>query len=91
MIHPFPFLLVRTPLQSLGKVYDFAGKMEPVMEEGIYLSSSEFWSGFQKQREIKQEGKGETGTFICKILDTQLHAFDPIWNICRQRDRGDFG
>ena len=52
MIHSFPFLLVRTPLQSLGKAYDFAGKMDPAMEEGIYLSSSEFWSGFQNREKL---------------------------------------
>ncbi len=52
MIHHFPFLLVRTPLQSLEKAYDFTGKIVPAMAEGIYLSSSEFWAGFQNREKL---------------------------------------
>jgi thiopeptide-type bacteriocin biosynthesis protein len=57
MIHAFHFLLVRTPLQSLVKAYGFKGKMEPVMEEGIYLSSSEFWAALQSRDKLNGKEK----------------------------------
>jgi len=49
MIHSFPFILLRSPVQSLQKAYAFSGGLSPLMEEGLYLASAEFWTEYQKR------------------------------------------
>lgn len=44
----FPHVLLRCPLQSLADALDFGKELKPVFEEGLYLSSPDFWTVLQK-------------------------------------------
>jgi thiopeptide-type bacteriocin biosynthesis protein len=48
ILQPFSFILLRTPLQSLKSAYKFSIDVSPIFQEGLYLSSPEFWQEFQK-------------------------------------------
>lgn len=47
-LYAFPFALVRTPLQSLQDAYTISPEMSQLFQEGLYLSSPEFWQELQK-------------------------------------------
>jgi thiopeptide-type bacteriocin biosynthesis protein len=49
MIYNFSSVLMRAPLQSLKRAYDFKGELSPLFREGMYLSSEGFWNEFQKK------------------------------------------
>ncbi|MDN3548899.1 lantibiotic dehydratase [Mucilaginibacter aquaedulcis] len=46
---PFPFVLLRTPLQSVRLAYQLSGhNYSPLFMEGLYLSSPDFWTEVRK-------------------------------------------
>jgi thiopeptide-type bacteriocin biosynthesis protein len=55
MIYPFPFVLLRCPVQSLQNAYDFSREIEPIFEEGLYLSSPDFWAEFKKKDQTDKD------------------------------------
>lgn len=58
MFQPFPFVLLRTPLQSLRKAFHSSlNKNIPIFEEGIYLSSPEFWKEWKKRDQLTGKAK----------------------------------
>jgi thiopeptide-type bacteriocin biosynthesis protein len=52
MLQPFPFVLLRSPLQSLDKSYASSESIESFFEEGLYLSSPDFWEAYKKRNEL---------------------------------------
>lgn len=52
MLELFSSVLMRTPLQSLSKAYNFNEAPSNSMEEGIHISSASFWSEFQRISEL---------------------------------------
>jgi len=45
-------ILLRTPLQSLSKSYDFdKEKVNQLFEDGLYISSPEFYNEYIKNKE----------------------------------------
>ena len=49
MLNHFNYILFRTPLQSLGKRFEYDKKsILPGFEEGLYLASPVFWKQFEK-------------------------------------------
>jgi class I lanthipeptide synthase len=48
IIKPFSFVLLRAPLQNLKNAYLFSKDMPAAFQEGLYLSSPEFWQELQK-------------------------------------------
>ncbi len=59
MLHPFQFILLRSPLQSLQKAYHFSENIQPMLEEGLYLSSPDFWNELQKKEELTGKDKAK--------------------------------
>jgi thiopeptide-type bacteriocin biosynthesis protein len=57
MLHHFSNILLRTPLQSLKLAYNPSAATSPVFEEGLYLSSPEYWNEFLKREELKGKDK----------------------------------
>jgi thiopeptide-type bacteriocin biosynthesis protein len=57
MIYNFSSILMRAPLQSLQRAYDFSGDMSPLFREGMYLSSEAFWNEFQKKDALSEKEK----------------------------------
>lgn len=57
MLNHFSYILLRTPLQSLKLAYKPAATITPVFEEGLYLSSPEYWKEFGKREELKGKDK----------------------------------
>lgn len=45
----FPFLLLRTPLLSMDNAYNFPADTSTLFQEGLYLSSPEFWEELKKK------------------------------------------
>ena len=47
------FLLLRTPLQSLDRLFKIdMNKLRPIFQEGLYLSSQAYWQEFQKRNQL---------------------------------------
>ncbi len=59
MLHPFSFILLRSPLQSLQKAYHFSEHIQAMLEEGLYLSSPDFWNELQKKEELSAKDKAK--------------------------------
>ncbi len=57
MLHHFSNILLRTPLQSLKLAYSPSVNTSPIFEEGLYLSSPEYWNEFLKRAELKGKDK----------------------------------
>jgi lantibiotic biosynthesis protein len=57
----FPFIIYRTPLQSIIKAYTGPLRNDPVFEEGLYLASAEFFRESEKKagKSIKDQEKIE--------------------------------
>jgi len=53
----FSSILLRTPLQSLSEVFSFENGLDPVFEEGLYLSSGDFWKEFLKREHLLGKDK----------------------------------
>ncbi len=55
----FHSILLRAPVQSLLKAYEFTEDIPSIIEEGIYLASSEFWEELKKRHllSIKEKEK----------------------------------
>lgn len=57
MLQHFSSILLRTPLQSLNLAYKPSATTTAIFEEGLYLSSPEYWKEFQKREELKGKNK----------------------------------
>jgi thiopeptide-type bacteriocin biosynthesis protein len=55
MFQHYSYLQLRSPLQSLREAYIIPAESDPVFEEGLYLSSPEFWKEFQKKGELSEK------------------------------------
>jgi class I lanthipeptide synthase len=56
---PSDNILIRTPLQSLQNAYDPSPQPSSIYEEGLYLSSPEFWQEYQKKDSLKGKPLGK--------------------------------
>ncbi|WP_118973669.1 lantibiotic dehydratase [Taibaiella koreensis] len=57
MLKHFSNILLRTPLQSLKLSYQPLSETGPIFQEGLYLSSPEYWNEFLKRDELKGKDK----------------------------------
>ncbi|AMP99622.1 hypothetical protein AY601_2739 [Pedobacter cryoconitis] len=57
MIKSYSFVLLRAPLQSLNLANDFSANRQTLLQEGIYLSSPEFWKELLKENELNAKEK----------------------------------
>jgi thiopeptide-type bacteriocin biosynthesis protein len=57
MLKPFSNILFRSPVQSLKNAFKLSSNIKPILEEGLYLSSPEFWQEFQKREQLKGKEK----------------------------------
>jgi thiopeptide-type bacteriocin biosynthesis protein len=57
MLKPFSHILFRSPVQSLKNAFKLSSNIEPILDEGLYLSSPEFWQEFQKKEQLKGKEK----------------------------------
>jgi len=57
MSYLFSSILLRTPLQSFQIAYDLPKTIEPIIEEGLYLASSDFWQQFQKRDKLDNKDR----------------------------------
>ncbi|WP_367866118.1 lantibiotic dehydratase [Pedobacter sp. WC2423] len=57
MIKSYSFVLLRTPLQSLNLANDFSAERQTLLQEGIYLSSPEFWKELLKENDLTAKEK----------------------------------
>ncbi|WP_118952509.1 lantibiotic dehydratase [Taibaiella helva] len=57
MLQHFSNILLRTPLQSLKLSYRPLSGTSPIFQEGLYLSSPEYWNEFLKRDELKGKDK----------------------------------
>ncbi len=57
MLQHFSNILLRTPLQSLNLAYRPSATTSAIFEEGLYLSSPEYWKEFQKRAELTGKNK----------------------------------
>lgn len=57
MINSYPFIILRSPLQSLQCSYDLPDFFNPIFKEGLYLASPEFWQEFQKREKLTGKEK----------------------------------
>ncbi len=48
MYQHFDHILFRSPLQSLQQAFQFPHQTDAIFQEGLYLSSPEFWKEYQK-------------------------------------------
>lgn len=61
MFIPFPFVVLRTPLQSLRRAGEVSlnSPCSLLFEEGIYLSSPEFWQEYEKRQTAMGQARGK--------------------------------
>jgi thiopeptide-type bacteriocin biosynthesis protein len=57
MLSPFSHILFRSPVQSLKNAFKLSSNINPILAEGLYLSSPEFWQEFQKREHLKGKEK----------------------------------
>lgn len=57
MIKSYSFVLLRAPLQSLNLANDFSANRQTLLQEGIYLSSPEFWKELLKENDLTAKEK----------------------------------
>ncbi len=57
MMQFFPFVLLRSPLQSLDKAFDETAGMAALFAEGLYLSSPEFWQLYREKENLAGKNK----------------------------------
>lgn len=57
MIKSYSFVLLRAPLQSLNLANDFSADRQTLLQEGIYLSSPEFWKELLKENDLTAKEK----------------------------------
>lgn len=57
MIKSYSFVLLRAPLQSLNLANDFSANRQTLLQEGIYLSSPEFWKELLKENDLSTKEK----------------------------------
>lgn len=55
MFQPYSSVQLRTPLQSLGEAYTIPAEGNPVFQEGLYLSSPEFFKELFKKDELSEK------------------------------------
>jgi hypothetical protein len=55
MFQHYSYLQLRSPLQSLLEAYTIPTESNPVFQEGLYLSSPEFWKEFQKKGQLSEK------------------------------------
>ncbi|MDB4926552.1 lantibiotic dehydratase [Mucilaginibacter sp.] len=66
MIESFQQVLLRTPLQSLKNAYEFSNGLSELFEEGIYLSSPEFYEELKKTGDISKREKSKVHLSLSK-------------------------
>lgn len=57
MLKSFSHLLFRSPVQSLKNAFKLSSNIKPILGEGLFLSSPEFWQEFQKRGQLKGKEK----------------------------------
>ncbi|KIO77424.1 hypothetical protein TH53_09075 [Pedobacter lusitanus] len=55
MIKSFSAVLLRTPLQGLNLAYDFSAERQTLFQEGLYLSSPDFWRELLKKDDLPEK------------------------------------
>jgi len=61
-----PFLLLRSPLQSLKEAYAVPDELSPLFREGLYLASPDFWQEFRKATSRKGNGNAKLERALLK-------------------------
>lgn len=62
----FSSVLLRCPTQSLKKVFSFTEEIPPLFEEGLYLSSFEFWKEYKKKQLLTGKSKDKLEKSLMK-------------------------
>lgn len=57
MFQPYSCVQLRTPLQSLREAYTIPAEGNPVFQEGLYLSSPEFFTEFSKKDGLPEKDR----------------------------------
>jgi lantibiotic biosynthesis protein len=57
MLHPFSHIQLRSPVQSLREACNMPPESNTIFQEGLYLSSPEFWKEFQKKGQLSEKEK----------------------------------
>jgi lantibiotic biosynthesis protein len=57
MLKTFSSLLFRSPLQPFNGTSKYSSNIKPIFQEGLYLSSPEFWQEFQKREQLNGKEK----------------------------------
>jgi thiopeptide-type bacteriocin biosynthesis protein len=60
------YLQLRSPLQSLRDAYIISSESNPVFEEGLYLSSPEFWKEYQKREQLSEKERNKLDLSFAK-------------------------
>lgn len=55
MFQPYSYIQLRTPLQSLRDAYTIRTEGNPVFQEGLYLSSPDFFAAYQKKADLTEK------------------------------------
>ena len=66
MFQPYSYVQLRTPLQSLREAYTIPGDGNPVFQEGLYLSSPEFFKESQKKDELSEKDRKKLHLSLAK-------------------------
>jgi thiopeptide-type bacteriocin biosynthesis protein len=56
-MHHFPYILLRSPQQSLRQALNFNQDTTPIFQEGLYLSSPDYWQEFKKRDQLQGKDK----------------------------------
>src|ERR1700754_727793 len=54
-LKPFSHIHLRSPLQSLRETYAMSSESSVIFQEGLYLSSPEFWKELQKRGQLNEK------------------------------------
>ncbi|MFA6057238.1 MAG: lantibiotic dehydratase [Taibaiella sp.] len=57
MLKTFSYLLFRSPLQPFNGASKYSSNTKAIFQEGLYLSSPEFWQEFQKREQLNGKEK----------------------------------
>lgn len=56
-MHHFPYILLRAPQQSLRQALNFSQDTTAIFQEGLYLSSPDYWQEFKKRDQLQGKDK----------------------------------
>jgi thiopeptide-type bacteriocin biosynthesis protein len=76
-MNSFDFVHLRSPLQSINKLYNKTEELIPEFEEGLYLASSEFWSEFRKYHTLDAKGQAKMDLTFAKYWSRSCSRATP--------------